>query len=441
MKDGFSKLSKEEKLKQVVRLFDNPPQVLEEFKSYWHSDAATQKRFDEFSENTITNFYLPFGIIPNVLINNKNYMVPVVIEESSVVAAASKAAKFWSDKGGFKARVIDTQKIGQVHFIWLGEKQKLVDCFVSLHSELMINTAHLTANMQKRGGGIISIELVDMTVYESGYYQIKACFETCDSMGANFVNSCMEEMAIILTNWVENQSAFTEEERKVQIVMSILSNYTPDCLVQAWVECDVKDMHAAAKGLSADDFVCRFEKAVRIAQIDTHRATTHNKGIYNGVDAVVLATGNDFRAVEAAGHTYASRSGKYASLSEVQIKDDKFVFSLTIPLALGVVGGLTNLHPLVRRGLEMLGNPDARELMMIAATIGLANNFAALQSLTTTGIQKGHMKMHLLNILNHFEATQDEKNRAVEHFKNQKVSFSSVRDFLLAMRENVIPNS
>lgn len=440
MKDGFSKLSKEDKLKKIAAQYSNPSQVTQEFMSYWHQQMDVQKRFDEFSENTITNFYLPFGVVPNVLINGKNYMVPVVIEESSVVAAASKAAKFWADKGGFKAEVISTEKIGQVHFLWHGDKQKLTKAFPELKKRLIENTLHLTSNMQKRGGGILDIELVDMTMHEPDYYQLKASFETCNSMGANFINSCMEEMALILTDWIEQKPDFDNEERKLQIIMSILSNYTPGCIVKVWVESKIEALHSAAKGLTAEEFVWRFQKAVRIAQLDVYRATTHNKGIYNGVDAVVLATGNDFRAVEAAGHAYASRQGKYTSLSDVTVENGHFVFSLTMPLALGVVGGLTSLHPLVKRGLELLGNPNAKELMMIAASVGLANNFAALQSLTTIGIQTGHMKMHLLNILNQLEANQDEKKRAVEHFKNHKVSLSNARDFLATLRKNMMTN-
>jgi len=218
--------------------------------------------------------------------------------------------------------------------------------------------------------------------------------------------------------------------------MSILSNYTPECLVECWVECDIEELASEDLGMGAEPFAEKFEKAVKIAQIDTCRATTHNKGIFNGIDAVALATGNDFRAIEAAGHTYAARTGKYQSLSEVTIKDGKFRYSLKLPLALGTVGGLTTLHPLVKKSLELLDNPKAEELMMITATMGLANNFGAIKSLVTSGIQKGHMKMHLLNILNTFDATDEEKKQAIEYFKNIKVSYANVSDFLTALRKN-----
>ena len=405
--------------------------------SYWHANPDKQKVFDEFSENTITNFYFPFGVVPNFLLNGKNLMIPMVIEESSVVAAASKSAKFWADRGGFRAEVISTVKIGQVHFLWNGSKEALYAHFPELKHALLTQTKHITSNMEKRGGGILDIELVDMTEFEPGYYQLKASFETCDSMGANFINSCLEEFALILKDFVGEHESLGNEH-PVTVIMSILSNFTPQCLVKTWVECPIRDLGTFDDGLTADEFAQKFAKAVKVAQVDTYRATTHNKGIYNGIDAIVLATGNDFRAVEACGHTYASRNGKYSSLSDIDLCDGKFRYSITVPMALGVVGGLTALHPLARRSIEMLGNPTAPELMMIAAAVGMANNFGALKSLTTTGIQKGHMKMHLLNILNHFEATDTEKEAAVEYFKTHKVSFNSARSFLIAYREELI---
>ena len=188
--------------------------------------------------------------------------------------------------------------------------------------------------------------------------------------------------------------------------------------------------------MDAESLARRFAMAVRIAQIDPYRATTHNKGIYNGIDAVVLATGNDFRAIEACGHTYAARDGQYRSLSRCTVHDGIFHFELEIPLALGTVGGLTALHPLARLSLELLGRPSARELMQIVAAVGLAQNFAAVRSLVTTGIQQGHMKMHLTNILNHLGANEAESAAAQSYFTGQTVSFSAVRTFLDQTRQS-----
>lgn len=434
--EGFSKLSKKEKLKLVAAQFNDEEAIEKELKSFWHPDEDIQNKIDDFSENTITNYYFPYSIVPNVLINGQLYMVPMATEESSVVAAASKSAKYWLNRGGFHAEVINTHKVGQVHFIWHGNKLKLENNFSEFVKLLHLNTYHITCNMQKRGGGILDIKLVDMTSYKSGYYQLMVNFETCDSMGANFINTCLEEFAIVLKEYIQTSPHFDENERQVEVIMSILSNYTPDCIVKCWVECPVDQLTDIAPELSAKEFVRKFKNAIKIAEIDIYRATTHNKGIYNGIDAVIIATGNDFRAVEACGHAYASKNGKYTSLSHVTEENGMFRFELEVPMALGVVGGLTNLHPVVKRGLELLGNPSARDLMKIAAIMGLANNFAAVSSLTTVGIQKGHMKMHLQNILNHFNATPSEKDTAVKYFESKNVTFSTVREFLENFRNS-----
>jgi hydroxymethylglutaryl-CoA reductase len=431
---GFSKLLKEDKLRIVAELMDKQVETMELMKSFWHTDNKVQKIFDEFSENTISNFYIPYGVAPNVIVNGQNYLVPLVIEESSVVAAASSSAKFWSERGGFKAEIIDTVKLGQVHFLWKGDKKKLLSVFDELKEFLRQAAKHITANMEARGGGILDFELVDMTDRLEDYYQLLVSFNTVDSMGANFINSCLEEFAAALKDFLGGHELFESREKEPKIIMSILSNYTPDCLVKTWVECDFEALDNVDESMTGEEFARKFQMAVRIAEEDVYRATTHNKGIFNGIDAVVIATGNDFRAVEAAGHTYAARTGRYKSLSTVDLKDGKFNYSLTLPLALGTVGGLTSLHPLAKQSLEMLGNPSAEELMMIAAAVGLANNFAAVRSLVTKGIQMGHMKMHLMNILNHFEATDEEKTRAVEYFIGQKVSFNHVRQFLNKIR-------
>jgi len=436
--DGFSKASKEQKLDAVVNLLSNPAKAKNDFKGFWHADAQVQQRLDEFSENTLSNFAFPFGVVPNLLLNQHLYMVPMVIEESSVVAAASKSAKFWSDKGGFHAEIVNAVKIGQVHFIWNGRAELLKNHFSELKQLLFTNTTHITANMQQRGGGILDVELLDFRHAEPGYFQLKARFNTCDSMGANFINSCLEEFAQILKDWLQDAPYFNGSEREAHVIMSILSNYTPDCLVRTWVQCPISDL-GNHEGMDAQTFAWKFQKAVRVAEIDVHRATTHNKGIFNGIDAVVLATGNDFRAVEACGHTYAARNGHYQSLTKLDLSEGMFTYTLEVPMALGRVGGLTTLHPLVVYALELLGKPSAEELMCIAACTGLANNFGALRSLTTTGIQKGHMKMHLLNILNHFHANEAEKSAAVEHFKHHKVSFTSVRELLEKWRQAPIP--
>jgi hydroxymethylglutaryl-CoA reductase len=357
----------------------------------------------------------------------------MAIEESSVVAAASNAAKFWSDRGGFKAEVISTKKVGQVHFMFYGDVKNLEQFFIAVKPKLFEETKAITKNMESRGGGILDIELRDKTKDLKGYYQLHVTFETLDAMGANFINSCLEQFAKTFKSEAQRFELFSESEKQIQIVMSILSNYVPECLVRAEVSCKVEELNDN-DSVSAQEFVFNFIQAVKIAEVEPYRAVTHNKGIMNGIDAVVLATGNDFRAVEAGVHAYASRDGKYRSLTHAKAENGIFTFWIEIPLALGTVGGLTSLHPLVKLSLELLHQPTAKELMQIVAVAGLAQNFAALRSLTTTGIQKGHMKMHLMNILNQFKATQDEKAQLIEYFKTHLATHSAVVDELNRLR-------
>ncbi|WP_412986474.1 hydroxymethylglutaryl-CoA reductase, degradative [Pontimicrobium sp. IMCC45349] len=423
---GFSRLDKSQKINWLAEHYFNDSDIAKSIlKQYWNEDEKLQKLHDEFIENTITNYYLPLGIAPNFLINNSVYTIPMAIEESSVVAAASKAAKFWYDRGGFKTKVISTTKIGQVHFMYHGNHDHLVSFFKSVKPLLLKDAKPLTKNMEKRGGGILDIELRDKTNEINGYYQLHATFETKDAMGANFINSCLEQFANTFNTEAQKFDDFSETEKDIQIVMSILSNYVPECLVRAEVSCNVEDL-TENENISPTEFANKFIQAVNIAEVEPYRAVTHNKGIMNGIDAVVLATGNDFRAVEAGVHAYAARNGKYSSLTHASVENGVFKFWIEIPLALGTVGGLTSLHPLVKLALEMLNKPSAEELMQIVAVAGLAQNFAALRSLTTTGIQQGHMKMHLMNILNQFEATDSEKNALVEHFKTNTVTHSAV---------------
>lgn len=428
---GFSKLTKKEKIAWLAeQLKGDGAQLVGELSKYWHQDEKVQKRFDEFSENTLTNFDLPFGMAPNFLINGKVYSVPMVIEESSVVAAASLGAKFWLERGGFKANVISTHKIGQVHFKWQGEKDKLQRFFTRQKENLLKDLAPLSLNMEKRGGGILNLELMDLTDKIENYFQLKLTAETCDAMGANFINSLLEELARVFRNKIFAEESFTVTERDAQIIMCILSNFTPDCVVECTVECPIEELGFFAGDMGPREFAEKFATAVQIAEVDPYRAVTHNKGIMNGIDAVVLATGNDFRAIEACAHAYACRDGSYRSLSSVSLKNDTFKFSLRVPLAVGTVGGLTSLHPLAKTSLAILDQPSSTELMQIIAATGLAQNFSAVKSLVTTGIQKGHMKLHLLNILNQLGATPDQIEKGKSYFSDKVVSYSAVRNFL-----------
>ena len=426
--EGFSKLSKEEKIHWIAHnCTSNPESTKKTLEQYWNNNKTLQKVHDEFIENTLTNYYLPFAVAPNFLINEKLYTIPMAIEESSVVAAASKAAKFWLNRGGFKTTILGTEKVGQVHFMYHGEKQPLETLIEDILPIFYTATETITLNMKRRGGGIKDIVLRDKTKALGGYYQLHCTFETLDAMGANFINSCLEQFAKTL------KEEAVKKGIDLEVIMSILSNYVPNCVVRAEVSCPVSE--GKSEETVSRNFAQRFVQAILIAKSEPFRAVTHNKGIMNGIDAVVLATGNDFRAVEAGVHAYAAKDGSYSSLTHAEINDGVFRFWMDVPLALGTVGGLTSLHPLVKLALEILQNPTAKDLMKIVAVAGLAQNFAALRSLVTTGIQKGHMKMHLLNMLNQIGASDEEKKQLVEYFKERTVSNASVKEGLERLRK------
>ncbi len=435
MKEGFSKLTKEEKIDWVIKtFFKSDTKSFDILKKYWNDDNSIQTIHDEFAENTITNFYLPLGVAPNFIIDKINYTIPMAIEESSVVAAACKSAKFWSKRGGFKSTIISTTKTGQIHFKFNGSSKKINDLFNSIKNKLKDSCKEITKNMNERGGGIINIKLLDKTKSIKNYFQIAVEFDTVDSMGANFINSCLEQIALSFETEF-NESNFFNESEKLKIIMSILSNYTPECVVK--VELKTKISNLKSKDISdPENFAKKFVEAVEIAENDISRAVTHNKGIMNGIDAVVIATGNDFRAVEAAIHAYASKDGSYMSLTHAKIENDEFIYWIEIPISIGTVGGIINLHPMVNWCLNLLQKPNSKQLMSIIGAAGLAQNFAAIKSLITSGIQVGHMKMHLINILNSLGSNENEKTKMIEYFKSNKVTFSSVKTALEKLRRN-----
>ena len=427
---GFSKLTPGQKTEWLRDVYGLPSEQLETISTHLHPDPQLQSLYSEFSENTISNFFIPFGLAPNFLINDKWYVIPMAIEESSVVAAASHAAKFWSAHGGFKATVTDPVKIGQVHFQWSGSPTLLTDVFGRSREKMIHAMDPFTESMRKRGGGIKNISLVDLSENLNGFYQLHVEFRTADAMGANFINTVLEELAKVWKAEVERQTKENDQPGELEITMAILSNYTPESRVKMWLETEVDALGSFDPRLSGRAFAEKFVRATEIAVADPYRAVTHNKGIFNGMDAVVIATGNDFRAVEACGHAYASRDGRYRSLSRAQISGETFRFELEVPMSVGTVGGLTTGHPMAQTSLKILQNPAAETLMMVIAAAGLANNFSAVRSLITSGIQQGHMKMHLTNILRQLGADEETKKEAVEYFKDRTVSYAEVKSFI-----------
>ncbi len=426
--NGFSKLSREQKRKLVAEMVSDKKTFLKVLEDQRNAGSPCSGMIDEISENSISHYSLPYSVAPNFLVNGRMYHLPMVTEESSVVAAAAAAAKFWAVRGGFHAKVTGTVKTGQLHFTWSGQEEELYGIFPKLQTFLREKTRHLTEKMESRGGGITGMELLNLSDELPDYYQLRVFFETADSMGANFINTCMEEIGDLTGDFLNEH--YPGRSPEYDVIMAILSNYTPDSLVEVWVECHPDQLQPAGVSARGSDFANKFGKAIDIALIDPYRAVTHNKGIFNGIDALLVATGNDFRAVEANGHAYAARDGQYRGLSWVSLSPGRFRFALRLPLSVGSVGGLTRQHPLAEWSFKILGDPGASELMMLSAAAGLANHFSAIKALVTHGIQRGHMKMHLGNILTSLKASPREKDAAVEHFRDRKVSYSDVRNFL-----------
>jgi hydroxymethylglutaryl-CoA reductase len=421
---GFYKLSRNEKL-DLLNLDETSRDILN---NALVQDEKITTIVDGLSENTISHFPFPMGVAPNVWINNKNYFLPLVTEESSVIAAIAKAAKFWANYGGFETKIIGTEKKGQVHFFWKGSKELLLSRADALKEFIMFRVRPYTRRMLKRGGGINNLELLDKTYQLENYFQLDVSFETRDAMGANFINTCLEDMAKSLKQFVSCDLEMNN--RQLDVSMAILSNYTPNCLVKTRVKASIDDLNSYGKTLGTENLAVKLVQAVQIAQSDVSRAVTHNKGIFNGIDAIALATGNDWRALEASGHAYASRNGKYTSLSVAYIEQNLFILELELPISVGTIGGVTQLHPLAKVAMQILGNPNAEELMQIMAVSGLAANFSAILALTTAGIQKGHMKMHLSNMLLQLQANEEQKKAATSHFQDKLVSYADLEQFL-----------
>ena len=431
--NGFSKLSITEKLDILKKHVPLESQQTGMLTAFHDNLKDLDSVIANLSENYISNYVLPFSIAPNFRVNNKLYFVPMVTEESSVVAAAAYAAKFWSGHGGFITTITGTKKAGQIYFTWNGDINKLQLIFPLLKEKLLVTVKQLTENMEKRGGGISEITLNQNNNRNNDYYIIDAEFETADSMGANLINSCLETMGSELISFISDN--FDTAENEAEVIMAILTNYTPGCLVESKVECDIKDLSEVSADLSPEKFASKFSQAIEIAGENISRAVTHNKGIFNGIDAVLLATANDFRAVEACGHAWAAKDGNYGPLTSIELSKNRFIYTLRMPLSLGTVGGATSVHPMAKTALQIMQNPSAKDLMQIAASAGLASNFAAVRSLITGGIQKGHMKLHLSNILTHFDATDHEKISVKEFFNGKPYSFKAISDYLNKLRK------
>lgn len=430
MTKGFSKLTVAEKIDAVAGQ-TGVEHLANTLEAYQPRDLAFCSMLGTFSENVLGAYSLPFSVAPGFVINGRPVTVPLVTEESSVVAAISLAAQRVALSGGFEVEVPDTIREGHLHLRYRGHPDKLAGFFEKERPQLFRALTNIESRMKSRGGGIKDIFLRDLTPQLPGYYQLGICADTANAMGANFINTCLETLA---SAFIVLASGFFPTKECPEVVMAILTNYLPANLVRCSAPVQFFPDKRLPLTYTEEVFYSRFRMAMEIARVNIERAVTHNKGIMNGVDAVALATGNDFRAIEAGVHAYASRSGRYLALSKLEEDADGMRLVLELPIAVGTVGGITNLHPMAALSHKLLGSPSARELMGVMAATGLAANLSAVYALVTNGIQHGHMRMHLTNILMASGASANEEAMVRTHFADKPVSVSEVQDFLHCIR-------
>lgn len=399
---GFAKLSPTERIEALLKeglLTWDEAQILKEQKGLPLSIA------DQLTENVLSTFDLPFSLAPYFLINGRDYVLPMVTEEPSVVAAASFAAKLIQRSGGFTTQVHQRQMIGEIALtdvedVEVASKRILEDKETLLQ---LANEAY--PSIVKRGGGAR-----DLWVENKGDFLIVyLAVDPKEAMGANMLNTMLEA----LTDRIQELSGG-------QALMAILSNLATRSLVSARCAIDFKALSRNPK--EAIEIAHRMELASQLAQVDPYRAATHNKGIFNGIDALVLATGNDWRAIEAGAHAYAAQSGSYKGLSHwtSQPKEKKLYGEITLPMPVATKGGSIGLNPTVQVSHRLLGEPSAIELAGIIASLGLAQNFAALKALVTTGIQAGHMKLQARSLALLAGAKEEEVPRLVNQLLEKK---------------------
>ena len=376
--NGFSKKSYQERLELLKAQALLSPERQE---SLEQDEQMSVTVADQLSENVVGTFSLPYSLVPEVLVNGQEYTVPYVTEEPSVVAAASYASKIIKRVGGFTAQVHERQMIGQVALYQVSNPEQAKEKIASKKAELLELANQAYPSIVKRGGGARDLH-VEQLKSETDFLVVYLHVDTQEAMGANMLNTMLEALKPIL-----------EELSQGQSLMGILSNYATDSLVTA--SCRIAFRYLSRQKDQGREIAEKIALASQFAQADPYRATTHNKGIFNGIDAILIATGNDWRAIEAGAHAFASRDGHYQGLSQwtLDFEREELVGEMTLPMPVATKGGSIGLNPRVALSHELLGNPSAKELAQLIVSIGLAQNFAALKALVSTGIQQGHMKL------------------------------------------------
>ena len=399
---GFQK---KERIERIQMLKDNG-YLTDEFEQILKkNENLSLETANQITENNIATFSLPMGIAPNFLIDGKEYAVPMITEEPSVIAAASYAAKIVAKCGGFKTTVLDRKMIGEIALYDIIDFERAKNLILKNEDKILEMANEAYPSIVKRGGGAICLEVKKLEEFLVVYLTV----DVKEAMGANILNTMLEGIKPLL-----------EELTNSTALMGILSNYATKSLVTATCEID-------SKLLGGIHVAKRIGLASKFAKIDTYRAATHNKGIFNGIDAVVIATGNDWRGIEAAGHAFAAKNGKYEGLTSWTFDEnsDKLKGELTLPMPVASVGGSIGLNPNVAAAFSILKNPNAIRLAKIIVSVGLAQNLAAIKALVTTGIQKGHMKLQARTLALFSGAKDCEVDLVVNRILEKKIIINS----------------
>ena len=417
----FRHLSREDKLKQLVDygwLTDESYDVL------LKNPLINEEVANSLIENVIGQGTLPVGLLPKIIVDDKEYVVPMMVEEPSVVAAASYGAKLVNNTGGFKTVKSARLMIGQIVFDDVSDTDALAQAIYDLEPQIKQIAAEAYPSIIERGGGYRRIEID--TFPENQLLSLKVFVDTKDAMGANMLNTILEAITAHMKNEFPNRD----------VLMSILSNHATASVVRVQGEIDIKDLNKGDR--SGEEVAQRMERASVLAQVDIHRAATHNKGVMNGIHAVVLATGNDTRGAEASAHAYASRDGQYRGIATWKFDKERgrLVGTIEVPMTLAIVGGGTKVLPIAKASLELLNVQSAQELGQVVAAVGLAQNFSACRALVSEGIQKGHMSLQYKSLAIVVGAQGDEIARVAEALKTApKANTATAQQILKDLRQ------
>ena len=413
---GFSKKNIIDKIKI---LYDNKI-INNEYKNILENNTTLPLEIaEQMTENTIGTFALPFSIVPNIMVDNINYTVPMVTEEPSVVAACSYTGKFTTE-------ILDRKMIGEVALFDIDNLEKAEKIILKNKEKILQLANNSHPSIVVRGGGAIDITTKIFNEKNNSFLVVYLIADVKEAMGANILNNMLEGIKPLL-----------EELTNSKALMAILSNYATKSLVKSTCAIDIKYLSNDKK--EAFNIAKKIELASEFAKIDIYRATTHNKGIFNGIDATVIATGNDWRSIEAGGHAFATKNGKYEGLTNWVFDETnkKIIGELTLPMPIASVGGSIGLNPTVKAAFNILNNPDAKTLASIIVSVGLAQNFAAIKALVSTGIQKGHMKMQARSLALFAGAEGNEVEIVVEKLLTSKfINLETAKNIILEIRKN-----